>query len=217
MSVLDTGDFTVASGEIVALLGANGAGKTTLMETILGFRSGRAIRLFGQDVSALPVEQRVALGIGYVPERRRLFASLTVAENLEASSRLPAAQRRRRVGEMLAAFPMLGDRPDARAWLLSGGQQQMLALARAMMDRPSLLLLDEPTLGLAPVIVADLLTRLREVAADGTAVLLSEQRASLALAIAGRGVVLNRGHVVRVASAHDLSNDPHLADLMAGA
>jgi len=215
--VLDTGDFTVAAGEIVALLGANGAGKTTLMETILGFRTSRTIRLFSQDVTALPVERRVALGVGYVPERRRLFASLTVAENLEASSCLPAAQRRRRVDEMLAAFPMLGERPDARAWLLSGGQQQMLALARALMDRPRLLLLDEPTLGLAPVIVADLLARLRTTAADGTAVLLSEQRASLALGLASRGVVLSRGRVVRVASAHDLSNDPHLADLMAGA
>jgi branched-chain amino acid transport system ATP-binding protein len=217
MTVLDTGDFTVAAGEIVALLGANGAGKTTLMETILGFRGGRAIRLFGQDVTTLPVERRVALGVGYVPERRRPFASLTVAENLEASSRLPAVQRRQRVDEMLAAFPMLGERPDARAWLLSGGQQQMLALARALMDQPRLLLLDEPTLGLAPVVVTDLLARLRAAAADGTAVLLSEQRASLALGIASRGVVLSRGRVVRVASSPDLSNDPHLADLMAGA
>ena len=214
--VLDTGDFTVEAGEIVALLGANGAGKTTVMETILGFRSSRAIRLFGQDVTSLSVERRVALGVGYVPERRRLFASLTVAENLEASSRLPAAQRRQLVGEMLAAFPMLGERPDARAWLLSGGQQQMLALARALMDRPRLLLLDEPTLGLAPVVVADLLARLRAAAADGTAVLLSEQRASLALGVANRGIVLSRGRVVRTASAHDLANDPHLADLMAG-
>jgi branched-chain amino acid transport system ATP-binding protein len=214
---LDTGDFTVDAGEIVALLGANGAGKTTVMETILGVRRARPVRLFGQDVTTLPVERRVALGVGYVPERRRLFASLTVAENLEASSRLPAVQRRRRVDEMLAAFPMLGERPDARAWLLSGGQQQMLALARALMDRPRLLLLDEPTLGLAPVVVADLLARLRTTAAEGTAVLLSEQRASLALGIASRGVVLSRGRVVRSASASDLLADPHLADLMAGA
>jgi branched-chain amino acid transport system ATP-binding protein len=215
--VLDTGDFTLAAGETVALLGANGAGKTTLMETILGFRTSRAIRLFGQDVTSLPVERRIALGVGYVPERRRLFAGLTVAENLEASSRLPATQRRRRVDEMLATFPMLGERPDARAWLLSGGQQQMLALARALMDRPRLLLLDEPTLGLAPVVVADLFMRLRATAAEGAAVLLSEQRASLALGIATRGVVLSRGRVVRIASSRDLSADPHLADLMAGA
>jgi len=216
IDVLDTGDFAVAAGEIVALLGANGAGKTTLMETILGFRASRTIRLFGQDVTALAVEQRIALGVGYVPERRRLFAGLTVAENLEASSRLPAAQRRRRVEEMLAAFPMLAERPQARAWLLSGGQQQMLALARALIDRPRLLLLDEPTLGLAPLVVAELMARLRAVAADGTAILLSEQRASLALGIAQRGVVLSRGRVMRIASAQELSNDPQLADLMAG-
>ena len=216
IDVLDTGDFAVAAGEIVALLGANGAGKTTLMETILGFRASRTIRLFGQDVTALAVEQRIALGVGYVPERRRLFAGLTVAENLEASSRLPAAQRRRRVEEMLAAFPMLAERPQARAWLLSGGQQQMLALARALIDRPRLLLLDEPTLGLAPLVVAELMARLRAVAADGTAILLSEQRASLALGIAQRGVVLSRGRVMRIASAQELSNDPQLADRMAG-
>jgi branched-chain amino acid transport system ATP-binding protein len=217
-TVLDIGNFAVAAGEIVALLGPNGAGKTALVETILGFRpSSQAIRLLGQDVTALPVERRVALGIGYVPERRRLFAGLTVRENLEASSRLPGAERRRRVEEMLALFPVLAQRPEARAWLLSGGQQQMLALARALMDRPRLLLLDEPTLGLAPLVVAELLARLTALAADGTAILLSEQRAGLALGIASRGVVLSRGRMVRLASAQVLLADPRLADLMAGA
>jgi branched-chain amino acid transport system ATP-binding protein len=217
-AVLDIDDFTVAAGEIVALLGPNGAGKTTLLETILGFRpSSQAIRLLGQDVTSLPVERRVALGIGYVPERRRLFAGLTVRENLEASSSLPGPQRRQRVDEMLALFPVLAQRPEARAWLLSGGQQQMLALARALMDRPRLLLLDEPTLGLAPLVVADLLARLTALAADGTAILLSEQRAGLALGIASRGVVLSRGRMVRIASAQELLADPRLADLMAGA
>ncbi len=215
--VLDIGNFTVAAGEIVALLGPNGAGKTALIETILGFRpSSQAIRLLGQDVKALPVERRVALGVGYVPERRRLFAGLTVRENLEASSRLRAADRRRRVDEMLALFPVLAQRPEARAWLLSGGQQQMLALARALMDRPRLLLLDEPTLGLAPLVVADLMGRLAALAAEGTAILLSEQRAGLALGVAGRGVVLSRGRIVRLGSAAELLADPRLADLMAG-
>jgi branched-chain amino acid transport system ATP-binding protein len=208
-AALEIGDVSVEAGEIVALLGGNGAGKTTLLETVLGFHPGRAV-LFGRDASALTVEQRIALGIGYVPEGRRVFAGLTVRENLEASSSLPARQRRQRLDEMLALFPMLGERPEARAWLLSGGQQQMLALARALMDRPRLLLLDEPTLGLAPVVVADLLKRLTAMTADGTAILLAEQRAALALAVATRGLVLSRGQIVQSGTA------AALADLMAG-
>ncbi len=215
-AALEIGEVSVEAGEIVALLGGNGAGKTTLLETVLGFHPGR-VMLFGRDASALAVERRIALGVGYVPEGRRVFAGLTVRENLEASSSLPAAQRRQRVDEMLALFPMLGERPEARAWLLSGGQQQMLALARALMDRPRLLLLDEPTLGLAPVVVADLLRRLGAMTADGTAILLAEQRAALALGVARRGVVLSRGQVVRRGSAAELAADPTLADLMAGA
>jgi branched-chain amino acid transport system ATP-binding protein len=215
-AVLEIGDVSVEAGEIVALLGGNGAGKTTLLETVLGFHPGRVV-LFGSDASALAVEQRVSLGVGYVPEGRRVFAGLTVHENLEAASSLPAPQRRQRVDEMLALFPMLGERPDARAWLLSGGQQQMLALARALMDRPRLLLLDEPTLGLAPVVVADLLRRLAGMTADGTAILLAEQRAALALGVARRGVILSRGQLVRRGSAAELAADPALADLMAGA
>jgi branched-chain amino acid transport system ATP-binding protein len=213
--VLRIGDVAVNAGEIVALLGGNGAGKTTLIETVLGFHAG-VVSLFGRDVSSLPVEQRVLLGVGYVPERRRVFAGLTVRENLEAASALPAADRRHRVEEMLALFPMLGERPDARAWLLSGGQQQMLALARALMNRPRLLLMDEPTLGLAPLVVSDLLSRLVAMAGEGMAILLSEQRASLALSIAHRGLVLSRGTIVRAGSARELQDDPALADLMAG-
>jgi branched-chain amino acid transport system ATP-binding protein len=215
-AVVEVGDVSVEAGEIVALLGGNGAGKTRLLETVLGFNSGRVV-LFGRDASMLTVEQRIALGVGYVPEGRRVFAGLTVRENLETASSLPAPQRRERVEEMLALFPMLGERPEARAWLLSGGQQQMLALARALMERPRLLLLDEPTLGLAPVIVADLLRRLSAMTADGTAILLAEQRAALALGVARRGVVLSRGQVVRRGSAAELAADPMLADLMAGA
>jgi branched-chain amino acid transport system ATP-binding protein len=215
-AVLEIGEVSVDAGEIVALLGGNGAGKTTLLETVLGFHPGRVV-LFGSDASALTVEQRVQAGVGYVPEGRRVFAGLTVRENLEASSSLPAGQRRQRVEEMLVLFPMLGERPAARAWLLSGGQQQMLALARALMDRPRLLLLDEPTLGLAPIVVADLLRRLGAMTADGTAILLAEQRAALALGVARRGVILSRGQVVRRGSAAELAADPTLADLMAGA
>ena len=214
-AALEIAELVVAPGEIVALLGGNGAGKTTLLETVLGFHSA-AVVLFGESVASLTVEQRVAKGIGYVPEGRRVFAGLTVRENLEASSSLPARQRRQRAEEMLALFPTLGERPDARAWLLSGGQQQMLALARALMNRPRLLLLDEPTLGLAPRVVADLMANLAGLAGDGMAILLAEQRAGLALGIASRGVVLSRGRVVRMAPARELIADPTLADLMAG-
>ncbi|WP_421994836.1 ABC transporter ATP-binding protein [Reyranella sp.] len=214
-AVLDVGDLSLGAGEIVALLGGNGAGKTALLETVLGFRPGPVV-LFGEDVTALGVERRVARGVGYVPEGRRVFAGLTVRENLQAACSLPAGARERRVEEMLALFPMLGERPGARAWLLSGGQQQMLALARAQMNRPRLLLLDEPTLGLAPAVVAELWRRLAALAADGTAILLAEQRAALALGVAQRAVVLSRGRVVRAGPAAEIAADPALADLMAG-
>jgi branched-chain amino acid transport system ATP-binding protein len=213
--MLQVGELSLESGEIVALLGGNGAGKTRLIETILGFRPGR-VMLFGNDASSLPVEQRILRGIGYVPAGRRVFAGLTVRENLEASCALPVAERRRRTDEMLAAFPMLGERPQARAWLLSGGQQQMLALARALMNLPRLLLLDEPTLGLAPRVVEDLLERLCSLAAEGCAILLAEQRAGLALRAATRGAVLSRGRIVRQGDAASLAADGELADRMAG-
>lgn len=214
-AVLDLGDFVVNHGEVVALLGANGAGKTELLETILGFRPGN-VRFLDEEVGTLPVEERVRRGMGYVPAGRRVFAGLTVRENLEASCLLPAAERHRQVDEILSLFPMLGARPSARAWLLSGGQQQMLALARALANRPRLLLLDEPTLGLAPRAVSELWEHLRDLAGGGTAVLLAEQRAALALRIANRAAVLQRGRIVRMAPARELLADPALASLMGG-
>jgi branched-chain amino acid transport system ATP-binding protein len=191
-AVLEFGEVSVEAGEIVALLGGNGAGKTTLLETVLGFHPGR-VMLLGRDASALAVEQRIGLGVGYVPEGRRVFAGLTVRENLEASSSLPARQRRQRVEEMLMLFPMLGERPEARAWLLSGGQQQMLALARALMDRPRLLLLDEPTLGLAPLMVDRVFDILEQLHASGTTILLVEQNAARTIEMADRTYVLRTG------------------------
>jgi branched-chain amino acid transport system ATP-binding protein len=170
--VLSMGTLSVAAGEIAVLPVEDSAQKTALLETIMGFRPG-AVSLFGKDVSALPVEQRVRLGVGYVPAGRRVFASLTVRENIEAASSLPARERRHRLAEMLALFPMLAERPDARAWLLSGGQQQMLALARAMVDRPRLLLLDQPTLGLATSIANDVRQRLEVLAREGVAIVVA--------------------------------------------
>src|SRR4029450_4452255 len=129
-AVLAIGQLALNAGDVVALLGGNGAGKTALLETILGFRPG-SVSLFGSDAAGLSVEQRVALGAGPVPEGRRVFAGLTVRENLEASSSLPYAERRRQVELLLAEFPMLGERPEARAWLLSGGRQQRAGRAAA--------------------------------------------------------------------------------------
>jgi len=172
-SVLLHGVLAVGPGEIVSLPGNDTIAKTAVLETILGFRPG-AVTLFGRDVSALSVERRVRLGVGYVPAGRRVFAGLTVRENIEAASFLPARERRQRVDEMLALFPMLGERPGARAWLLSGGQQQMLALARAMVDRPRLLLLDQPTLGLATVVAREVRQRLEALAAEGVAIAVAD-------------------------------------------
>lgn len=168
--VIDT--VSVGAGEIAVLPAEDSARNTALLETIMGFRPGAA-QLFGQDVSALAVERRVRLGVGYVPAGRRVFASLTVRENIEAASSLPSREREQRVAEMLALFPMLGERPQARAWLLSGGQQQMLALARAMVDRPRLLLLDQPTTGLATAIAAEVRERLERLAKDGVAIVIA--------------------------------------------
>ncbi len=171
--VLSIGALSVAAGEMVTLPGENGAAKTALLETIIGFRPG-VVTLFGQNVTSLTVEQRVRLGVGYVPAGRRVFAGLTVRENIEAASSLPAGARRQRVAEMLALFPMLGERPGARAWLLSGGQQQMLALARAMVDRSRLLLLDQPTLGLASAVANDVRQRLAALAKEGVAIVIAD-------------------------------------------
>jgi branched-chain amino acid transport system ATP-binding protein len=170
--VLSMDALSVAAGEIAVLSGEDSAQKTALLETIMGFRRGD-VMLFGQDVSALAVEQRVRLGVGYVPAGRRVFASLTVRENIEAASSLPGPERRRRVAEMLTLFPMLAERPEARAWLLSGGQQQMLTLARAMVDRPRLLLLDQPMTGLATTIANEVRQRLDGLAQEGVAIVIA--------------------------------------------
>jgi branched-chain amino acid transport system ATP-binding protein len=210
--------MTAAAGEVTALLGANGAGKSTLLRAILGILPARAgrIRIAGRDIVGLSVEARTRLGIGWSPEGRRMFPGLTVAESLAAAGPADGRERVRRREAVLALFPVLRPNLKRRCWQLSGGQQQMVAIARALMGGPRLLLLDEPSLGLAPALLDVLFPAFRSIAADGVAVVLSEQNARRALAVADRAVVLRLGRVVAEGPAVALAGDPRLPDLLLG-
>lgn len=192
-------DLKVAEGELVALVGANGAGKTTLLRCLSGVQplSGGAIRFDGADITRLAAERRVGAGIAQVPEGRQVFGPLSVEDNL----RLGAFRRRgpdvaADLERMYALFPILRDKRLLPAGTLSGGQQQMLAIARALMSHPRLLLLDEPSMGLAPLLVAEIFRAVQDLKRQGTTIFLVEQNATAALAIADRGYVLETGAVV---------------------
>jgi branched-chain amino acid transport system ATP-binding protein len=202
----------VDEGEIVTLIGANGAGKTTILRAISGLlrpASGR-IAFDGRDLGALAPHAIVRLGIGHAPEGRRVFPRMTVRENLElgaytrTSKREIAADSER----VLETFPRLRERLDQRAGTMSGGEQQMLAIGRALMGRPRLLLLDEPSLGLSPLFVQTIFAVIREINARGTTILLVEQNATQALAVATRGYVLEVGAVTHEAASAELSASP---------
>ncbi len=169
--------LSVKAGETVALVGPNGAGKTATLRAILGLNPGRADRLLfaGQSLTRLPPERRARLGIAYVPQGRRLFAGMSVADNLHVAARAPARIRAARISAIFDALPQLAGQRDQRAWRLSGGQQQMLAIARALMSDPRLILLDEPTLGLAPKVIDEVYAALATIAEAGTALLITEQ------------------------------------------
>ena len=196
-AALESASLAVAAGEVVALLGANGAGKSTLLRTIMGLEPAcGAVRLGGEEIGTLSASRRARRGIGYVPEGRRLFPGMSVRDTLLVGSRRGTAAAEQRMSAVLELFPMLAERLATPAWQLSGGQQQMLAIGRALMGEPRLLLLDEPSLGLAPVVVDELMLRLRGIAAGGTAVLLAEQSVARALEIADRVYALAMGRVV---------------------
>jgi branched-chain amino acid transport system ATP-binding protein len=188
------------AGELLCVVGPNGAGKSTLINTIAGIQRSRAghIVFDGRDIAQLAPHRFCEAGIAIVPEGRRLFTGMSVLENLELGSLLPAAkaQRKTSLEAMLAMFPVLKDKLTAPAGALSGGQQQMLAIARALMARPRLLLLDEPSLGLSPLIVQDLFATLRRINAEGMSVLLVEQNVAMAMAVASRAYVLEEGRIV---------------------
>jgi branched-chain amino acid transport system ATP-binding protein len=210
----------VPAGAIVALLGANGAGKTTTLRTLSGLLRPRAgsARLDGEDLAALAPHAIVARGLGHIPEGRRLWPGLTVEENLElgAFSRRARPHRREGLARAYALFPRLRERRRQPAGTLSGGEQQMLAIGRALMGRPRLLMLDEPSLGLAPRVVAELFETVRAVNRTGVAVLLVEQNAHQALAIARHGYVLETGRVVRSGPAAALLEDPYVQEAYLG-
>lgn len=191
-------DLTVGRGEVVALMGRNGAGKTSTMKTIMGLMDARSgtVSFDGRDVSALPPHRIARLGLGYVPEDRRVFTELTVEENLEVGRQPPRPGAPSWTPERLYdLFPNLAEMRGRRGGQMSGGEQQMLTLARTLMGNPSLLLLDEPSEGLAPRIVQQMAEAVRALKAEGLSVLLSEQNLSFAAAVADRASVIEKGRI----------------------
>ena len=217
--VLHGVSFALAPGRVLALLGRNGAGKTTCMNVIVGFLRPRCgeIRLAGEPITLLPPEVIARKGVGLVPQGRRVFPSLTVREHLLVSQRTrPGATRPWTVERVLELFPGLGARQRQMAGSLSGGEQQMLAIGRALMGNPRVLLMDEPSEGLAPVIVAELGRTIARLKEEGQSILLVEQNVNLALALADRVVLLNTGRVVFDGSVAEVREDEALIGLHLG-
>ncbi|MDR3435068.1 ABC transporter ATP-binding protein [Telmatospirillum sp.] len=205
--------LAVETGEVVAILGANGAGKTTLMRAISGLLPKRqgSIRFDGVDITRTSADRIVRLGIAQSPEGRRVFGTLTVEENLTLGGFTRSAPEiRQSLGAVFGMFPRLAERRDQLAGTLSGGEQQMLAIGRALLAKPKLLLLDEPSLGLAPIMVQSIFRSLREIAATGVTILIVEQNVRLALKLADRGYVLEVGRIVHADSAANLLASPEV-------
>lgn len=202
--------LSIDKGEIVALIGANGAGKTTTLKTVSGLRPVRKgrISLDGNDITHMPGHKRVRLGLCQAPEGRGIFPGMTVVENLEMGAYDRRGSLREDFDRVFQLFPRLSDRKSQLGGTLSGGEQQMLAIGRALMARPQILLLDEPSMGLAPNLVRQIFQIIKEINEQGTTVLLVEQNAVQALALAHRAYVLELGRVVRSAPARDLLADP---------
>ncbi len=203
----------VQAGEVVTIIGGNGAGKSTLMRCISGLEPAKAGRVLlrGQDLAAIPGHRRVALGIAQSPEGRQVFADQTVRDNLLLGAyhrRASAAEIEADIQAQFERFPRLGERQQQMAGTMSGGEQQMLAIARALMARPQLLLLDEPSLGLAPLIVKEIFDTIRSLRTLGVTILLVEQMANQALAVADRGYVLETGRITLQGAGRELRRDP---------
>ena len=204
--------FEVNEGEVIALIGANGAGKTTTLHTITGLLSPKKghVLFEGQDITRIPAHKIVSLGMAHVPEGRRVFAQLSVYQNLKmgAYTRSNKQEIEKTLEMVYKRFPRLEERKNQLAGTLSGGEQQMLAMGRALMSRPKIIVMDEPSMGLSPILVNEIFDIIQSVSASGTTVLLVEQNAKKALAIADRAYVLETGKITLEGRATDLLNDP---------
>ncbi|MEW5725947.1 MAG: ABC transporter ATP-binding protein [Thermodesulfobacteriota bacterium] len=206
--------FQVEEGEIVSIVGSNGAGKSTVLRAVSGLcrpRRGQ-IEFMGRDITQAPTSSIVSEGISHIPEGRQLFPTMTVLENLEMGAIVPAVKKKRRetLEEVFAYFPRLQERAGQKAGTLSGGEQQMLAIGRGLMSRPKLLMLDEPSLGLAPLLVSGIFEIIKEIKEQGTSILLIEQNVYNALTMSQRGYVLENGEVALSGTGRELLENPHI-------
>ena len=211
--------FEVNKGEIVALIGANGAGKTSIMHAISGLikTSSGSISFLDEDITKLPAHKVISLGLAQVPEGRRIFAQLTVQENLEMGAYLRTDNKvEEDLAKIYQSFPRLRERKRQLAGTLSGGEQQMLAMGRALMSKPKLLLLDEPSMGLSPILVNEIFKIIQEINEEGVTVLLVEQNANKALSIANRAYVLETGHITVSGDAKDVASNPKVREAYLG-
>lgn len=212
-------DLAVKPGELVVVLGPNGAGKSTFVKAIAGIVPvfEGSVALGGADITSVPAHEKIARGLAFVPQTENIFATLTILENLElAADILPRHARRARIAAVEAMFPDLAKRPALRAGQLSGGQRQMLAVARALIVNPKVLILDEPSAGLSPRIVSEVFANLAAINRSGVTIILVEQNVKAALAIAHRGVVLVEGKLRHEGPAATLADDPVIAELYLG-
>jgi branched-chain amino acid transport system ATP-binding protein len=211
-------DLRMAAGETVAILGANGAGKSSIVRAITGLARASAGQIVfdGQTVTASPSDRRTAAGMALVPEGRRVFADMTVTENLQMGGYLVPRETPKRMEAMFDLFPRLRERRQQLAATLSGGEQQMLAIARALVRQPTLLILDEPSLGLSPIMVQTIYRAIRDLRDGGMTILLAEQSAAVALSLANRAYLLETGVVVAEGPAKTLRDDPRVRDAYLG-